>query len=101
MRKDALKMYIYALLSEGEFAGMSSPASIAKKAIGIFAKDLPAVLGELAQVAAEQSGNFVQASIIGKINEIIGEVGRRGFKSVWADLQEQYKRGVEANAQRR
>jgi hypothetical protein len=99
MRRETLKMYIFSLLADGQFEGMSSPSAIASKAVKIFAQDLPVVMGEIAQMAAEQSGNRIGAAVLGKMNELIGEVGRRGLKAVWADLQDQYKRGMEANAE--
>lgn len=98
MRREALKMYLFTLLSGGEFQGLKSPGAILKKATAIFAHDLPLCLGEMAQMAADQNGNHVVASAIGTMNEVIKEVGKRGVKAVWADLQGQYKRGMEANA---
>lgn len=99
MRRETLKLYIFSLLADGQFEGMSSPAAIARRALKIFAQDLPVVMGEIAEMAAEQSGNRVGAAVLGKMNEIIGAIGRRGIKAVWSDLQAQYKRGMEANAE--
>lgn len=96
MRRELLKQYIFSLLVEGEFEGMTTFAPIAKKATSMFMNDLPIIITELVQTTAENSGNRLSAFIFEKANALFKDVEKRGLKTVWSDLQDQYKRGMEA-----
>lgn len=97
-RKDFIKGYILAIITEN---GATNIVDVSSKVMTAFAIDLPAALGEMAEVIMQQNGNSIGAAILGKVNDFIGEIGSRGIKSVWADLQDQYKRGAEVKARRK
>jgi hypothetical protein len=98
VRRDFLKGYIAALAAEGEFAGMSSPVAIAKKAVAIFAGDLPAVLGEIAGQIADQAIGAGAQAVANKLSAVASDFAARGVKAVWKDLQAQYWRGLDETA---
>jgi hypothetical protein len=100
-RRAFLRGYLFTLLSEGAFAGMVSPASMAKKAVAIFATDLPVVLGDIAQMAASQGTSKLASVVLGKMNDVVKDIDKRGIKAVWGDIKAQYDRGVEVNAEAR
>jgi hypothetical protein len=100
-RRAFLKGYLFSLLSEGAFAGMVSPASMAKKAVAIFATDLPVVLGDIAEMAAANGTSKIASAVLGKMNDVVRDIDKRGIKAVWGDIKAQYDRGVDANAERR
>ena len=84
-----------ATFAEGAFAGLTSPAAVATKAAALFATDLPAVLAEMAQIFAEQAGHRVGAAVLGRVGDVVNDIGKRGVKAVWSDVISQYQRGVD------
>jgi hypothetical protein len=100
-RRAFLKGYLFSLLSEGAFSGMVSPASMAKKAVAIFATDLPVVLGDIAEMAAANGTSKIASAVLGKMNDVVRDIDKRGIKAVWGDIKAQYDRGVDANAEAR
>ena len=101
MRRELLKQYIFALIAEGAFEGIISPGAAIKKATAIFAEDLPAVVGDIAEMLASQSGSRIATAVVGMGNDIIKDIGKRGIKAVWGDVQKQYAKGVEVNTRNR
>lgn len=101
MRRDFLKAYILAAVSDGVFKDAHTLTAMGAKALEVVSEDLPAVLEEMARVG----GCEVTAFLLGKMRDVIGEVSARGIKATWnrlrAELDKQYKRGVAANARRR
>lgn len=98
MRKEYLKGYIMSLASEGLLSG--PPAAMAKKALAIIAKDVPAVLGEIVQTVIAQSGEHVidigVEKMRGAAKDVIRDVSKRGFGPVWNDVLNLYWKGVES-----
>lgn len=103
MRREFLKGYIVALMGEGQLTG--SPTQMAAQAVAMFAGDLPVVLAELGSMLVEQNAGRIADKVVGagvdKIKDFVAAVGKYGFKSAWKDIQAQYKRGMDANAQAR
>lgn len=97
-RLEFLKAYVFAVLHK---TGAMIGAATYKEVIQQIGIDLPMVLAEMAQVYAEQSGQKIASAVLGKAQEVIADVGRRGFKNVWDDLQATYKRGAKVKAKRR
>lgn len=90
MRRDHLKNYLIALLSEGKLRG--SPSEMAAQAVAIFAEDLPLALSDL----AGQFGSKLTSAVLGAAGDFAAQVRRRGIRAVWADIRATYDRGVEA-----
>ena len=95
-RRAFLRGYLFTLLSEGVFEGLTSPVTMAKKAASIFAMDVPVVLSDIVHMAASQGTSKIGAAVLGKMNDIVKDIDKRGIKAVWGDIMEQYDRGVEA-----
>lgn len=90
MRRDHLKNYLIAMFTEGKLKG--APSEMARQAVTIFAEDLPLALSDL----AGQVGSNLSAAALDKIGSMAAEIGKRGFRSVWADIKATYVRGVES-----
>ena len=108
MRREFLKGYLLALLAEGGFKGSLSPVDMARKAFTTFSMDVPAVIGEIVEVAAQNTSDRLPAFIFGKMADVAKDLDRRGPKAVFEDMKamwgatmRQYKRGVEVKAARR
>ena len=95
VRKSYLRGYLLALLAEGGLEGISSPTAIAAKVASVLAIDIPTVLTEMAEVFVAQSGHQIGAELLGRVGDVVRDIGRRGVKAVWKDMQAQYARGLE------
>lgn len=101
MRKEFLRGYLFALVTEGEFANVKGVRALVATAVSAFARDAASVAGEFVPMALEQGVHRLGTAVLSKMDQIAKDVGKRGFGPVWADLQETYKRGMDANARRK
>jgi hypothetical protein len=106
-RRELLRQYLLELLRSGQFLDARTKAQVIQAFGAAMLEDASAVLTEMmatatqniAGVAAERASGIGKFAL-GKLSEWLDVAKQKGFKSAWANLQEIYWRGVDANARR-
>jgi hypothetical protein len=97
LRRQFVKGYLWSLATDGEFKGLS-PAGVIAKATATFATDVVGAAGEMAVEAGGQAADWIGGKIGEQLRKFVGAVKDKGWRHAWKKVQEQYERGVEANA---
>lgn len=105
MRREFVRGYIACLLADGVFDDDQTPIVVATRAVADFTKDVGAVTAEMMGKLVSDNGNKIVDAVIGSARDFaedfVGRIQRLGLKGAWAEMQEQYRRGMDAKAQRR
>jgi len=100
-KRQLVRDYIMCLIGEGTFRDVKTPLETIARASAVFAKDVGGVIGEMSAQFAEMNGNKLHIAAVESVRDFIGGIAERGLRAAWADLQEQHKRGMDANARNR
>jgi hypothetical protein len=103
MRREFLKGYILALISEGALRGAKNPVDAAKRVVDHVSKDAAAVVTDIVgQVAAngldelKKRASAVHEILGEKVGAVVDRIKAEGFGNFWREMRETYNRGAES-----
>lgn len=82
-----MRGYIIELLNDGVLKGAKSPAAVAKKVAATVARDVPLILGDMAEQA-------LSSGVANLLGNIANEISLKGLGATWESLQQKYTQGA-------